>query len=70
MSTHPVGTILSSRVKGGIAWVARISADRGRLQVVAIVPPSSEATEIEPLSEPELLQLLGADQDDHHEVSR
>ena len=53
------GTVLAERQKGVAAWQARISHDRGRLEVIAIVPPSSEPTIIEPLTEPELLELLG-----------
>ena len=53
------GEVLASRRKGAVEWRARVSSDRGRLEVVGIVPASTTATVIEPLSEPELLELLG-----------
>jgi hypothetical protein len=53
------GTVLASRRKGVVVWQARISDDRGRLEVVGIVPASTMATAIEPLDERELRQLLG-----------
>jgi hypothetical protein len=52
------GQVLSERVKNGIRWQARISADRGRLEVVGLVPPSAVLTEVEPLTERELRELL------------
>lgn len=51
--------ILAERVKGHVTWQARIGADRGRLEVVGIVPPSPMSTVIEPLTEAELRELLG-----------
>ena len=53
------GQVLNARQKGPVLWQARISADRGRLEVVGVVDPSTTATEIEPLTEYELLELLG-----------
>lgn len=59
------GEILATRCKNGVVWQARISTDRGRLEVVGIVPPSATATTIEVLTEPELRELLGfTDHDD------
>ena len=64
------GTVLASRRKGAVEWQARISTDRGRLEVVGIVPASVSPTVIEPLDERELRELLGegADLDDRHEA--
>ena len=53
------GHILAERVKDGITWQARISQDRGRLEVIGRVPASAVETEIRPLTEAELLELLG-----------
>lgn len=53
------GQILAERCKGTVVWQARISTDRGRLEVVGIVPPSATATIITPLTDHELLELLG-----------
>lgn len=53
------GLVLAERYKGVVRWQARISADRGRLEVVGLVPASTEPTEIEPLNERELRELLG-----------
>jgi len=53
------GDVLNARRKGPVLWQARISADRGRLEVVGVVESSATATEIEPLTEFELLELLG-----------
>jgi hypothetical protein len=53
------GQILAARRKGAVTWQARISADRGRLEVVGLVPASATATTIEPLTDHELLELLG-----------
>jgi hypothetical protein len=50
--------VLASRLKGGVLWIARISDDRGRLEVRGIVGPSDRATEVEPLDERELRELL------------
>jgi len=54
------GVILAQRVSrdGKVTWQARRSPDRGRLQVVGIVAPSAEPTEIEPLTDAELRELL------------
>ena len=54
------GRVLAERLSsdGRVTWQARISGDRGRLQVVGIVAANSEPTEIQPLSEAELLELL------------
>src|SRR5262245_57421028 len=43
---------------GRVTWQARVSQDRGRLEVVGVVAPSSEPTEIEPLSDVDLRGLL------------
>lgn len=60
MSMSPLaGTVLASRRKGSVTWQARISIDRGRLEVVGIVPASAAPTTIEPLDERELRELLG-----------
>jgi hypothetical protein len=64
--TRTPGTILSSRRKGVVTWQARISDDRGRLQVVGLVPASAEPTMIEPLDQRELLELLGEGADPGH----
>jgi hypothetical protein len=66
MSPYVAGTVLAARGKGAVTWQARISHDRGRLEVVGIVPASAMATVIEPLDERELRELLGegADLDD------
>jgi hypothetical protein len=51
--------VLAEHVDGaGIRWEARIAADRGRLQVVAVVQPSDTVTTIERLSDSALQQLL------------
>ncbi len=63
MSRRIAGTILATRQKGAITWQARISADRGRLEVVGIVQPSATTTVISPLDERELRELLGAGAD-------
>ena len=65
------GRILSrERVKGGVRWQARVSNDRARLEVVAIVPASNEPTVVELLNDMELRELLaeGADQNEHQWV--
>lgn len=59
VSKHIPGAILAERMKGGVIWRAQISQDRGRLEVVGIVPASTTATVIEPLDEQELRELLG-----------
>lgn len=56
---HEPGAVLASRRKGPVTWQARISTDRGRLEVVGIVPPSPEPTTIDVLTERELRELLG-----------
>ena len=52
--------VLNSRPSrdGKATWQARRSEDRGRLQVVAIVPPSDTTTVVEALSDVELRELL------------
>lgn len=59
MSSSQPGRILAERTKGPVLWRAQISDDRGRLEVVGVVPPSATPTTIEPLTEPELRELLG-----------
>jgi hypothetical protein len=61
------GHVIASRLKGCVTWQARISSDRGRLEVVGIVPASTAPTVIEPLTEPELLELLGESTELHDE---
>lgn len=61
------GHVLASRQKGAVLWQARISTDRGRLEVVGLVPASDTATTIEPLTEPELRELLGESTDLHQD---
>lgn len=56
---HAAGTVLNARAKGAVEWQARISHDRGRLEVVGLVPPSATPTVVEPLTEHELRELLG-----------
>jgi len=53
-----VGTVLRELTRDGLTWQARRSEDRGRLQVVAIVPPSTTPTIVEALSDTELRELL------------
>lgn len=67
MNRPPAGTILATRGKGLVTWQARIASDRGRLEVVGVVPASLTTTTIEPLSERELRELLGegVDLDSH-----
>lgn len=43
----------------GVVWEARTSADRGRLEVVAIVTVGAERVEIPLLTTAQLLELLG-----------
>lgn len=50
--------VLRELARGGVTRQARPGEDRGRLQVVAIVPPSAAVTVIEALSESELRELL------------
>lgn len=64
-ATYRPGHILAERTKGPVRWQAKISQDRGRLEVVGIVMPSETPTVIEPLSEPELRELLGEPSDLH-----
>lgn len=54
----PAVDVLKELVRGGIVWQARRSGDRGRLQVVAIVPAATEPTVVEMLSEADLRELL------------
>jgi hypothetical protein len=56
--TRVPGSVLAERVKAGVTWQARISTDRGRLEVIGIVPPSPNPTYVESLTERELLELL------------
>lgn len=71
MPLETAGTILAERHKGAVVWQARISQDRGRLEVVGIVPASTTETVIEPLTEPELRQLLDdTSHDDHGHIGR
>ena len=50
--------ILAEREKNGVIWQARIGTDRGRLEVVALVPPSTGTTIVEALTGAELQELL------------
>lgn len=52
------GQVLAQRRKGVVVWQARISADRHRLEVVGLIPPSPVMTTIEPLNARELQALL------------
>src|SRR4051812_12560876 len=56
----PVPVVLNERQSpdGHVTWQARVSDDRGRLQIVAIVAPSATATIVEPLNDAELRELL------------
>lgn len=64
-TVHQPGHVLSTRRKGAVLWQARISSDRGRLEVIGLVAPSATPTTIEVLTEPELRELLGfTDHDD------
>ncbi|MCC7176919.1 MAG: hypothetical protein IT177_00845 [Acidobacteria bacterium] len=58
-TVYAAGHVLAERRKGLVTWQARISHDRNRLEVVGIVPPSTEPTVIEVLTERELRELLG-----------
>lgn len=71
MSRRP-GTVLAARQKDKVTWLARISHDRGRLEVVGVIEPSETATTFALLEQHELLELLGegADLDDRSEASR
>jgi hypothetical protein len=44
----------------GTRWIARKGADRGRLEVRAVVPPSRHVQYIEPLSPADLERWLSA----------
>ena len=57
--TRPAGEVIAERTKGTVRWQARVSRDRGRLEVVGLVPASDTGMEIEPLTAHELLELLG-----------
>lgn len=59
MSPRAAGTVLACRRKGAVVWQARISDDRGRLEVVGLVEPSPIRTTIALLEQHELLELLG-----------
>jgi hypothetical protein len=50
--------ILRELRKDGVCWQARRGADRGRLEVVAIVPPSAAPTVVSALTDGELRELL------------
>jgi hypothetical protein len=51
--------VLAERTsRDGCVWQARVSADRGRLHVVCVVPASDVPTVVEALTESELRQLL------------
>lgn len=54
----------SSTSNPAIVWEARRSPDRGRLEVVAIVPASAESTLVPLLTQAELLELLGESGED------
>jgi hypothetical protein len=60
MTSRETSAVLAERLSrdGRVRWQARISEDRGRLEVVGIVAPSDAATVIEPLSGDELRELL------------
>lgn len=64
MNIDRAANVLAERVSadGRVTWVARRSADRGRLEVVGIVAPSETTTVIEPLNETQLRSLLEGDQ--------
>ena len=49
---------------GRVTWQARISTDRERLEVVAIVAPSATPTIVQLLSEAELRELLAPKRDE------
>ena len=66
ISSKQAGTVLAERRKGAVIWQARISSDRGRLEVIGLVEPSATVTAIEHLSEPELRELLDGSIEDHH----
>ena len=55
--------ILAELEKAGVRWQARVSGDRGRLEVVGIVGASSEPQVITPLTDAELRALLGEGSD-------
>jgi hypothetical protein len=44
----------------GIVWQARIGADRGRLECVAVIPPREAPIAVQRLSDAGLQQLLAA----------
>jgi hypothetical protein len=54
-------SILRELTRDGVTWQARRSGDRGRLQLVAIVPPSPTPTVIEALSDTDIRALLSDD---------
>jgi ribosomal protein L40E len=43
---------------GGVVWRARVTSDRSRLEVVAIVPASTTPVVVERLSDSDLKELL------------
>jgi hypothetical protein len=63
MTINSAPVVLSESLArdGRTIWQARRGSDRGRLEVVAIVPPSSTPTVIAALTEPELRELLESD---------
>jgi hypothetical protein len=58
VTTRRTVEVLKELVRGSVVWQARRSGDRGRLQVVAIVPAATEPTVVETLSETDLRELL------------
>lgn len=62
------GQVLASRRKGLVTWIARVGFDRGRFEVIGHVPASATPTEILPLDERELRELLGESSDLHPEA--
>jgi len=52
--------VLAERLSrdGRVRWQARIGEDRGRLEVIGVVEPSTVPTIIEPLTEADLRELL------------
>ena len=55
--------VLGEFQKGGVLWLARVGSDRGRLEVVAIVPPAVEPQVIPLLTDGELRAPLGGGAD-------
>src|SRR5689334_2379957 len=63
-SPPTTGPILRERVIDGITWRAQVSGDRGRLEVVAVIPASDEPRVLHLLTEPQLRELLGEASDE------